>query len=348
MRRLVYLSRFSRDLTPADITSIGDKSKQRNRGRGITGFLVCLGDIFFQVLEGPETAVMELYSQKILKDERHRDVVCLRNEVFESVRMFPEWDMNVIDLNDPAEKLPMAFREMAGLLMDALYTLNLYSQPTVTHLLERGINPALCPPVRKSVTVMFTDLIGFTALSEKLEPDAALDIVNRHFDTCTSVVSSHGGEVNKLMGDGLLAYFPQTATDGALTAARAIIDALGQRRRAASKGSVERLVFAGIGLSHGLVTEGNVGGSSKKEFTIMGRPVNEAARLEAMTRQLSVPVIMSKSVADLAGGSFPLRSLGWQSVRGLAGSRELFGFADLEPLNPEQIYADIDTSLISR
>lgn len=348
MRRLVYLSRFSRDLAPEEIQSIGKKSQGRNRGSGITGFLVCLGDIFFQVLEGSDTAVTELYKEKIQKDDRHKDVVCLRNETFESGRMFPEWDMKVIDLNDPAEKLPMAFREMASLLMDALYTLNLYSQPTVTRLLEQGINPARSHSVRKPVTVMFSDLLGFTALSEKIEPDEALDIVNRHFDTCTSVISSNGGEVNKLIGDGLLAYFPQAATVGALTAARAIIEAMGQRRCAAAKGGIERLVFAGVGLSHGLVTEGNVGGRSKKEFTIMGRPVNEAARLETMTRQMKVSVVMSKAVADLAGGSFPLRSLGWQSVRGLAEGVELFGFSDLEPLNPAQIYSDINSAIISR
>ena len=348
MKRLVYLSRFARDLTAAEIQLIGKKSQERNRARGITGFLACLGDIFFQVLEGSEAAVMELYSQKILKDDRHKDVVCLRNESFEAVRMFPDWDMNVIDLNDPTEKLPVAFRAMAGILMDALYTLNIYSPPAVTHLLERGINPAHCPPVRKPVTVMFTDLLGFTSLSEKLRPDAALDIVNRHFETCTTVISRHGGEVNKLLGDGLLAYFPQATSVEAATAAREIIDAMGQRRAAASLDSVDRVVFAGVGLCYGLVTEGNVGGRLKKEFTIMGRTVNLAARLEAMTRQLKVPVVMSKTVASAASDMFPICSLGRQPVRGLADGLEVFGFADLEPLNPVQIYSDIDTSVLSR
>ena len=347
MRRLVYLSRFARDLTPADIQSIGQKARQRNRERGVTGFLVCLGDIFFQVLEGTEESVMEIYSQKILQDDRHKDVVCLRSEVFEAIRMFPEWDMNVIDLNDPAEKLPMAFREMAGILMDALYTLNVYSQPTVTRLLEQGINPVHSAPVRKHVTVMFTDLLGFTSLSEKLSPDQSLDIVNRYFETCASVISRNGGEVNKLLGDGLLAYFPEAKRVEAMTAAREIIDAIGKRRAAASLGSVDQVVFAGVGLCYGLVTEGNVGGQSKKEFTIMGRIVNLAARLEALTRELKVPVVMSKELADAARGVYPIRSLGRQPVRGLADGLEVFGFADLDPLDPVQIYSDIDTSFFA-
>lgn len=348
MIRLVYLSRFARDLSAEEIQLLGKKSQERNRACGITGFLACLGDIFFQVLEGSKEAVMDLYNQKILKDDRHKDVVCLRNEVFESVRMFPEWDMKVIDLNDPAEKLPMAFREMAGILMDALYTLNIYSPPTVTRLLAQGINPAHCPPVRKPVTVMFTDLLGFTALSEKLEPDRALDIVNRHFETCTTVISRHGGEVNKLIGDGLLAYFQQATPVEAAMAAREIIEAMEKRRAAARLGSVDRVVFAGVGLCYGLVTEGNVGGRSKKEFTIMGRTVNLAARLEAMTRQLKVPVVMTKAVASAASEVYPVGSLGQQPVRGLAEGLEVFGFADLEPLDPVQIYSDIETSLISR
>lgn len=348
MKRLVYLSRFARDLSPAEIQSIGRRSQERNRAHGITGLLVCLGDIFFQVLEGSEEAVMTLYREKILKDDRHKDVVCLRNENSDSGRMFPEWDMNVIDLNDPAEKLPVAFRQMAGILMDALYTLNLYSPPTVTHLLERGINPADCQPERKPVTVMFTDLLGFTSLSEKLRPDAAIEIVNRHFETCIWVISQHGGEVNKLLGDGLLAYFPEANPVGAAKASREIIDAMGKRRAAAPSDSVDRVIFAGVGLCYGLVTEGNVGGASKKEFTIMGRTVNLAARLEAMTRQLKVPVVMSKTVASAARDLFPIRSLGRQTVRGLAEGLEVFGFADLEPLDPGQVHSDIDTSLFSR
>ena len=347
MRRLVYLSRLARALTPAEIQLMGQKASQRNRERGITGILVCLGDIFFQVLEGPEVMVMELYSQRILKDGRHKDVVCLRNEAFETTRMFPEWGMHVMDLNDPAEKLPMAFRQMAGILMDAFYTLNVYSQPTVTRLLEQGINPVHSAPARKHVTVMFTDLLGFTSLSEKLSPDQALDIVNRHFDICASVIFRNGGEVNKLLGDGLLAYFPQEKKVEAMTAAREIIDAMGKHRAAASLGSVDRVVFAGVGLCYGPVTEGNVGGRSKKEFTIMGLTVNLAARLEALTRELKVPVVMSKELADAAIGVYPIRSLGRRPVRGLAAEGlEVFGFADLDPLDAVQIYSEIDTSFL--
>ena len=162
------------------------------------------------------------------------------------------------------------------------------------------------------------------------------------------MISRHGGEVNKLIGDGLLAYFQQATPVEAAMAAREIIEAMEKRRAAARLGSVDRVVFAGVGLCYGLVTEGNVGGRSKKEFTIMGRTVNLAARLEAMTRQLKVPVVMTKAVASAASEVYPVGSLGRQPVRGLAEGLEVFGFADLEPLNPGQIYSDIDTSVISR
>ncbi len=341
MRRLYYLSRFARDLSATEIQAIGSIAEERNRARKITGFLVCLGDIFFQMLEGPDEEVIDLYHGKILKDPRHKDVVCLRNEECADGQRFPDWNMNVIDLNDPTARLPVAFREMAGTLMDALYTLNRYSQPTVTRLLEQGINPARYQPVRKPVTVMFTDLLGFTALSEKLDADHALEIVNRHFEVCESVIARHGGEVNKLIGDGLLAYFPQPSTTEALAATLAIVGILRERRSSTSD-PVERLIFAGIGLSHGVVTEGNVGGRSKKEFTIMGRVVNEAARLEKLTRKLGTPVVMSRTVADLSGGFAPLRSLGPHPIRGVSEGMEVFGFADAERLDPLRIYSDIE------
>ncbi len=344
MKRLVYLSRFARKLAAKEIQELGRNACRRNAERGITGFLVCLDGIFFQLLEGPENAVSELYFSKIIKDPRHTDIVCLRNESLEGRPQFPDWDMNVIDLNDPESKLPVAFREMSGILMSALYSLRVYSQPTVIRLLEQGINPAQIQPVRKPVTVLFTDLLGFTSLSEKLAPETALDIVNRHFETCVEVVTRHGGEVNKLIGDGLLAYFPQPTTTAALTAAREIIIALRDRRATAAPDCPDRLVFAGVGLSHGEVTEGNVGTQAKREFTIMGRAVNEAARVEGLTRQLKTPVVFTRPVADRAGTDFPLRSLGRHPVKGLTEGLELFGLADLETLDPDAIYAEIDTA----
>jgi class 3 adenylate cyclase len=348
MKRVVYLSRFARELTANELQEIGRTARRRNAERGITGFLVCLDGIFFQLLEGPEPAVHELYFSKIIKDPRHTDIVCLRNESVDARPQFPDWAMNVFDLNDPESKLPVAFREMSGILMSALYSLRVYSQPTVIRLLEQGINPARVQPVRKPVTVLFTDLLGFTSLSERLAPDIALGIVNRHFETCVEVVARHGGEVNKLIGDGLLAYFPQPTTTAALAAAREIIVALRERRAAASPDSADRLLFAGVGLSYGEVTEGNVGTQAKREFTIMGRAVNEAARVEGLTRRLKTPVVLTRPVADRAGKEIPLRPLGRQPIKGLAEGLELFGFADLEPLDPEMIYAEINTSHFHR
>ena len=109
MKRLYYVSRFARRLSNRDLEHIQSTSSQNNPRHRITGFLVCLGDTFFQLLEGPASAVDRLYHDKILADARHRDVLCLKVENKIRKRMFPEWHMKVFNLNEQTEAAAIGF-----------------------------------------------------------------------------------------------------------------------------------------------------------------------------------------------------------------------------------------------
>ncbi len=175
-----------------------------------------------------------------------------------------------------------------------------------------------------SATVLFADLRDFTSLSDTLQPDAVLDLLNDFFDAVTTPVLRHGGEVLKFTGDGILAVFPTATVPrvevvAAVAEARANIHSL-NASRAASHHEVLRY---GIGVHTGEVSYGNVGSRSRLDFTAIGLAVNVAARLEGLTKALGHEILFSGSALS---GLEPSRfvALGPQRVRGVADLVEVY------------------------
>ncbi len=338
MKRVYYVSRFSRPLSKGDLDDIHDSALRNNRRANVTGFLVCLGDMFFQVLEGPTATVDKLFHGRIVPDGRHKDVVCLKAETGVRRRMFPQWHMEVFNLNEHDENLPFAFREMLAALLDSHHTVAQYTQPSVLGMLERGVNPRSVRPRRKRVTVLFSDVIGFSFFAQYLAPTELLDLVNIHVEVCTDRVHANGGEVNKLTGDGILAYFPGPTTEAALQTAVEIVSGMRARRSRAKKNSPHELLYGGIGLAHGLVFEGNVGLGLKRDFTILGNTVNLAARLESMTRDHNVRLTLDASVARRAATPWKFSSLGKHKLKGQSRQLDILTVSSLPSLDVPDLY----------
>jgi hypothetical protein len=98
MRRIRYISEFAPSLTPEDVDEIARVSALNNARDGITGMLMASGQLFFQVIEGPDEAVDTLY-RRILADRRHRNVMVLGDESGDLVRHCPDWSMKKVDLS---------------------------------------------------------------------------------------------------------------------------------------------------------------------------------------------------------------------------------------------------------
>jgi len=141
-------------------------------------------------------------------------------------------------------------------------------------------------------------------------------------------IERHGGEVLKFMGDGLLAIFPLSQPSAcvdllhAVTEARQAMAALNEKRRATGG---EPLNF-GVGVHVGDVMYGNIGSRARLDFTVIGPAVNMASRLEALTKQIGKPVLLSRAFADLVAGEFKLERVGEYPVRGFHEPIELFAF----------------------
>jgi adenylate cyclase len=159
-------------------------------------------------------------------------------------------------------------------------------EDVVRHALEHGVR--LGGEAREAA-VLFVDLQGSTALAEMRDPAEVVSLLNGFFAIVVEVVGGHHGWVNKFEGDAALCVFgapladPEAATQ-ALAAAREL---------AARLGSELAEIRAGIGVSAGRVVAGNVGAAKRFEYTVIGDPVNEAARLTEMAKRTSGRVLAS-------------------------------------------------------
>jgi len=187
---------------------------------------------------------------------------------------------------------------------------------------------------RISAVIWASDLRGFTDLSDRLEPADMLTVLNAYFEALTGSILAHGGEVLKFIGDGLLAVFPHDgeyeqsnaaeAAVAATIAAEAAIAALNQNpspELAAIAGW--QPLRSGIALHEGEVFFGNMGAPERLDFTVIGRAVNGASRVEGMTKQLGRTILLTAPVAERL--TKRPESLGRHSLRGMAEPIEIFG-----------------------
>ena len=341
MKRMYYASRFARPLTGRDLAHIHSSSSAHNPRKRITGFLVCLGDTFFQLLEGPAAAVDDLYHNKILPDDRHRDILCIKVENGIRKRMFPEWHMKVFDLNNQSEVLPFAFREMLTALLESYLTTARYTQPSVLRMLERGTDRGRHAAEKGGDSAVQRHHRVLTLCRARLGPRPD----RPRQQPCGGVRplgEPRRGEVNKLTGDGVLSYFPGRVSDPAIEAAMGIVREMGQRREKAPANSPHRSLYGGVGLASGLVYEGNIGVSVKQDFAILGNKVNLAARLESMTRELNVRLAADRSVLRRAERTWPFESLGKHGAKGQSKPVEVFTLSSLPRLDVSAVYREIE------
>lgn len=153
---------------------------------------------------------------------------------------------------------------------------------------------------RRDVGVVFVDVIGSTKLAQTQAPEDVVALLNQFFATVVRVVSLEGGWVNKFEGDGALAVFgAPTASDDA--AARALRAARTLRRELLAIAAAHPEIDAAIGVSAGTVVAGNIGAEERFEYTVVGSPVNEAARLTDEAKQRLGRVLASEEAIARAG-----------------------------------------------
>jgi adenylate cyclase len=180
----------------------------------------------------------------------------------------------------------------------------------------------------------YSDLRGFTKLSESLPTDELLHLLNDYFEYCAAASSARGGEILQFIGDAILIVFEikneserATVCESALDAAIDAFDSIAvvnHRRRRAGQAVIE----FGLGLHVGTVTHANVGAPDRLAFNVVGPAVNMTARIQSMTKEIGEALLVSAEFASLV--KRPMKSVGRHDLRGVAAAQELF--------TPEQDY----------
>jgi adenylate cyclase len=247
-----------------------------------------------------------------------------------------------VDRRDELGALAKAFNDMATDLEASFGKLRktnaaferFVPRKFLTVIAPEGIeNIVVGTGAHRRLAVLFTDLRGFTSLSEGMPPIAVFHLLNEYLARMGGVVDAHGGFVDKYIGDAIMALFDDEHSDGVVRAVvgmRAALRAFNVERRARGLPMIE----AGIGVHGGDVVMGTIGFASKIESTVIGDAVNVASRVESMTKDHHVHVLITgEIVARLSDASaFALRPIAMGvMVRGRDEPIDLYTIDDPAP-----------------
>ncbi len=186
----------------------------------------------------------------------------------------------------------------------------------------------------KDVTVFFSDIRGFTTLSEKTAPKDLVNILNRYFSRMSAQVIAHDGVLDKYIGDAIMAFWgaPLNDPDHATHAFEAGLAMLVELKKlnADLRSMGESEINIGIGIYTGPAVVGNIGSDLRHDYTVIGDTVNVASRLEGLNKEFGTNIIIGQSTRERIKGDYAFRSLGGVSVKGRKEPLEIYT-VDLTP-----------------
>jgi adenylate cyclase len=216
----------------------------------------------------------------------------------------------------------------------------------VRDLLGKVVSPAVAAELlrknvtlggeEREVTVLFSDVRNFTAMCEALSPQKMLGILNHYFTRMSAIVETHGGVVDKYVGDAMMALFGAPLVnsddaDRAMETALEMCDALDELNRewhAEGRPTID----IGVGIHTDIVVAGNMGSQTRLNYTVIGDGVNLASRLEGLTKtpEYETRIIVSRSTLAKTKGRYRTRRLGEVAVKGKQKSTEIYALLGRE------------------
>jgi len=215
-------------------------------------------------------------------------------------------------------------------------TLDRYISPQLVSYVLEHLDSINLAGEKRELTIFFSDVRNFTTLTEKSDPTELIALLNEYLEAMTEIVFAHDGIVDKFIGDGILAYWGAftPGRNHAELAARASLAMMARLEELNRKWAAEgrQQLAIGVGLNTGEVVFGNVGSGKKIEFTVIGDPVNLAARLESLNKEYQTSIIISEHTLARLDGLARVRPLGGVKVKGKTVETQIF---ELEAMQPE-------------
>lgn len=230
---------------------------------------------------------------------------------------------------DEVAQLSLAFNEMAKGLEERDRVKDVFNKFHNKEIAEKLLSGEVkLGGERREAVIFFSDVRGFTALSESMEPEEVVEMLNEYMTRMVSIVIAHHGIVDKYVGDAIMALWgvplnhPTDVYDAvkACISMRVELAKLNELRISRGQGALK----IGMGLNIGQVIAGNIGSNEKMEYTVIGDSVNLASRIESMTKTYGTDLLISKSVFDLVGNRFITEICASAKVKGKSAAVEVF------------------------
>ena len=212
--------------------------------------------------------------------------------------------------------------------------LSRFFSPSVVKEIVRQKDDAGLGAGRRRMTVLFSDIRGFTSMSERMQPEEVVTFLREYLTVMTEVVFRHGGTVDKYIGDAIMALYnvPFEAPDHAAQAVRTAVEFQQRLKPLAERFTAKHggTLACGVGINTGDAVVGTIGSEQRLEYTAIGDTINLGARLEGITKDFNVPVVISEATWLEVNSLFETRYLGEVTVKG----KEI----------PVKIYTVVDTT----
>jgi len=213
--------------------------------------------------------------------------------------------------------------------------LSRFFSPAVVTEIIRHKDDANLAANRRRMTVLFSDIRGFTSMSEKMQPEEVVTFLREYLTVMTEAVFKHGGTVDKYIGDAIMALYnvPFEAPDHALRAVRTALEFQERLQPLAERFAAEHggKLACGVGIHTGDAVVGTIGSEQRLEYTAIGDTINLGSRLEGLTKDFSVPIIISEATYAEVRDHFGARDLGEVTVKGKAIPVKIYAVIPGEP-----------------
>jgi adenylate cyclase len=228
-----------------------------------------------------------------------------------------------IDRSDEIGFLSRSFNEMAAGLEEREHIKDTFGRFVSRDVAEAFLSGRVpLAGERREVSILFQDIRGFTALSQRLDPVALLRLLNQFFTEVVAAVEAEGGVVKQFTGDGVMALFgaPQFRTDHTERAVRAALGIITRlaRLNVSLQNDGGAPLQIGVGIHTGEVVAGLIGPDERIEYGVVGEAVNLASRIESLTKELTATILVSKEIAARLGSEFVLGRTALVPVKGMS------------------------------
>lgn len=275
-------------------------------------------------------------------------VLLLTNKIVNPIRLLVQGTREVMTGNydyhvenrssDEVGQLATAFNHMIAGLKEKEQIRNLfgkYVHPSIVSDIMENPDNLEMGGTRKKQTLLFSDIEGFTTISETMNAEQLVDFLNDYLSAMTEELSGHEGILDKYLGDGIMAFWgpPFTKQNHALQACRAALAMQDRLKRKvvewAAQGRPE--IRMRIGVASGDVIVGNIGSEQSRDYTCIGDTVNLSSRLEGVNKVYGTRIIIDEEVRVLAAEEIIVRELDTVQVKGREGGTRIFELVGLSP-----------------